>query len=108
MNAAIFWVAARVAALPCRVRAGVRRRGDEQLLPQPALDVRGDEAPAGASTQFGRFLAVSVAALVSDLAVLSLLVETAALPQFLSALVAIGFTTPVSFGANRLWTFSHR
>jgi putative flippase GtrA len=40
--------------------------------------------------------------------VLALLVELVALPEFLSALVAIGFTTPVSFGANRLWTFSHR
>ena len=61
-----------------------------------------------AAHQFGRFLAVSVAALVSDLAVLSLLVESALLPEFLAALVAIAFTTPVSFGANRLWTFSHR
>ena len=60
-----------------------------------------------AATQFGRFLAVSLVALGSDLAVLSLLVEVASLPKLLSALVAIGFTTPVSFGANRLWTFSH-
>jgi putative flippase GtrA len=61
-----------------------------------------------ASHQFGRFFAVSVVALVSDLAVLSLLVESALLPELLAALVAIAFTTPVSFGANRLWTFSHR
>jgi hypothetical protein len=63
------------------MRARVRRRGDEQLLPEPALDVRATRHRL-ASSQFGRFLAVSVAAL--------------------------GFTTPVSFGANRLRTFSHR
>jgi putative flippase GtrA len=61
-----------------------------------------------ASTQFGRFLAVSLVALGSDLVVLSVLVELASVPKLLSALVAIAFTTPVSFGANRLWTFSHR
>ena len=61
-----------------------------------------------ASGQFGRFLTVSVAALASGLVVLALLVESAGLPEFLSALAAIGCTTPVSFGANRVWTFAHR
>lgn len=61
-----------------------------------------------ASAQFGRFLTVSVAALASGLVVLALLVESAGLPELLSALAAIGCTTPVSFGANRAWTFAHR
>lgn len=87
VNAAVFWVAARTLPYPVAFATSRHRR---------------------AAHQFGRFLAVSVAALVSDLAVLSLLVESALLPEFLAALVAIAFTTPVSFGANRVWTFSHR
>ena len=107
VNAAVFWVAAL--ALPYLVAfalAFVVAATSNFCLNRRWTFAAARHRPA--SSQFGRFLAVSVAALGSDLAVLTLLVESAALPQFLSALVAIGFTTPVSFGANRLWTFSHR
>jgi putative flippase GtrA len=107
VNAAIFWAAARVVPYPVAFAlAFVVAATSNFRLNRRWTFAATSHRPA--ATQFGRFLAVSVAALVSDLAVLSLLVEAAALPEFLSALVAIAFTTPVSFGANRLWTFSHR
>ena len=107
VNAAIFWTAALFVPYPVAFALALAVAATSNFC----LNRRWTFAATShrpAASQFGRFLAVSVAALVSDLAVLSLLVEAAALPQLLSALIAIGFTTPVSFGANRLWTFSHR
>ena len=107
LNAAVFWVAARALPYPVAFTlAFVVAAASNFCLNRRWTFAATRHRPA--SSQFGRFLAVSVAALLCDLAVLSLLVELVALPEFLSALVAIGFTTPVSFGANRLWTFSHR
>jgi putative flippase GtrA len=107
VNAAVFWVAALALAYPIAfaLAFAVAATGNFGLNRRWTFAATRHRP---ASTQFGRFLAVSLAALGSDLAVLSLLVELASPPEFLSALVAIGFTTPVSFGANRLWTFSHR
>jgi putative flippase GtrA len=107
VNAAVFWGAALMLPYPIAftlafVVAATSNFGLNRHWTFAATRHR------PATTQFGRFLAVSLVALGSDLAVLSLLVELASLPELLSALVAIGFTTPVSFGANRLWTFSHR
>ena len=107
VNAAIFWLAARALPYPVAFALAFVVAATSNFCLNRRWTFAGTRHRR-ASTQFGRFLAVSVAALVSDLAVLSLLVETAALPQFLSALVAIAFTTPASFCANRLWTFSHR
>ena len=107
VNAAIFWAAARVLPYPVAFALAFAVAATSNFLLNRRWTFAGTRHRR-ASTQFGRFLTVSIAALASDLAVLSLLVETAVLPQFLSALVAIAFTTPVSFGANRLWTFSHR
>jgi putative flippase GtrA len=107
VNAAIFWVAARFAPYPVAFALAFAVAATSNFC----LNRRWTFAATNhrpAATQFRRFLTVSVVALGSDLAVLSLLVESAALPKFVSALVAIAFTTPVSFGANRLWTFSHR
>ncbi|MGH3073600.1 MAG: GtrA family protein [Gaiellales bacterium] len=107
VNAAIFWAAARFVPYPVAFAlAFVVAATSNFCLNRRWTFAATSHRPA--ASQFGRFLAVSVAALVSDLAVLSLLVEAARLPELLSALIAIGFTTPVSFGANRLWTFSHR
>jgi putative flippase GtrA len=107
VNAAVFWVTARALPYPVAFAVAFAVAATSNFC----LNRRWTFAATRhrpASSQFGRFLAVSVAALLCDLAVLALLVELVALPEFLSALVAIGFTTPVSFGANRLWTFSHR
>lgn len=107
VNAAVFWAAAGFVPYPVAFGlAFVVAATSNFCLNRRWTFAATNHRPA--STQFRRFLTVSVVALCSDLAVLSLLVESAALPQFLSALVAIAFTTPVSFGANRLWTFSHR
>ena len=107
VNAAVFWLAALALPYPVAfaLAFAVAATGNFCLNRRWTFAATRHRP---ASTQFGRFLAVSLAALASDLAVLSLLVEVGSLPEFLSALVAIGFTTPVSFGANRLWTFSHR
>ena len=83
VNAAIFWVAARALPYPVAFALAFVVAATSNFC----LNRRWTFAATRhrrASTQFGRFLTVSVAALVSDLAVLSLLVETAALPQFLS------------------------
>jgi putative flippase GtrA len=58
-----------------------------------------------ASPQYVRFLAVSLAALATDLLVLVGLVEAAGAPRFAAAAVAIVVATPASFLGNRLWTF---
>jgi putative flippase GtrA len=107
VNAAVFWGAALMLPYPIAFTLAFAVAATSNF----GLNRRWTFAATRhrpATTQFGRFLAVSLVALGSDLAVLSLLVELASLPELLSALVAIGFTTPVSFGANRLWTFSHR
>jgi putative flippase GtrA len=107
VNAAVFWIAAGALPYPVAFALAFAVAATSNF----GLNRRWTFASSRhrrAAHQFGRFLAVSAAALVSDLAVLSLLVESALLPEFLAALVAIAFTTPVSFGANRLWTFSHR
>jgi putative flippase GtrA len=107
VNAAVFWVAATwmpylaAFALAFTVAATSNFRLNRRFTFSASSHPR-------ASIQFGRFLTVSVAALASGVVVVALLVESAGLPEFLSALAAIGCTTPVSFGANRLWTFSHR
>ena len=107
VNAAVFWVAAPALPYPVAFLIAFTVAATSNFC----LNRRWTFAATRhrpASIQFGRFLAVSVVALGSDLAVLALLVELASLPELLSALVAIACTTPVSFGANRLWTFSHR
>jgi putative flippase GtrA len=58
-----------------------------------------------ASPQYARFLAVSAAALGIDLLVLVGLVETAGVPRFAAAALAILVATPASYLGNRLWTF---
>ena len=107
VNAGVFWAAVRALPYPVAFALAFAVAATSNFC----LNRRWTFASSRhrrAAHQFGRFLAVSVLALVSDLVVLSLLVESALLPEFLAALVAIAFTTPVSFGANRLWTFSHR
>ena len=58
-----------------------------------------------ASPQYARFLAVSTGALAMDLVVLVCLVETAGVPRFAGAAIAILVATPASYLGNRLWTF---
>jgi putative flippase GtrA len=55
--------------------------------------------------QLARFLAVSASALALDLALLSALVELAALPKLAAAALAIAAVTPLSFLANKRWSF---
>ena len=107
VNAGVFWAAVRALPYPVAFALAFAVAATSNFC----LNRRWTFASSRhrrAAHQFGRFLAVSVLALVSDLALLSLIVESALLPELLAALVAIAFTTPVSFGANRLWTFSHR
>jgi putative flippase GtrA len=60
------------------------------------------------SHQAARFLVVSVAAFALGLAGLSALVDAAGLPSVLAQAIATIAVTPVSFAANRLWTFRAR
>jgi putative flippase GtrA len=55
--------------------------------------------------QLARFLAVSAAALVLDLLLLSSLVEWGSVPKLPAAAIAIAAVTPVSFLANKHWSF---
>ncbi|HEU0194844.1 MAG TPA: GtrA family protein [Gaiellales bacterium] len=64
-------------------------------------------AAAGGSPhrQFARFLCVSAGALALDLALLTALVELAGAPKLAAAALAIAAVTPVSFLANKHWSF---
>jgi dolichol-phosphate mannosyltransferase len=52
-----------------------------------------------------RFVVVSVAAFVVSLAVLSVLVRDAGVPKLLAQAAAIVAVTPLSFLANKFWSF---
>jgi len=58
--------------------------------------------PAG---QAVRFVAVSLAALGVNVAVLALLVTVAGLPELPAQAAAVLLSTPCSFLGNRLWSF---
>jgi dolichol-phosphate mannosyltransferase len=58
-----------------------------------------------AGFQAARFLTVSVAAFLFNLAVLELLVAGFELPEVPAQAIAIVAATPLSFLGNRLWTF---
>lgn len=60
----------------------------------------------GAVLQARRFLVVSVTALGLNLAALDALVQLAGLNAILAQTLAIGIATPISFTANKLWSFS--
>lgn len=56
--------------------------------------------------QAARFLLVSVAAFAAGLVILTLLVEVAGLREVPAQAIAIVAVTPLSFLANKLWSFS--
>jgi dolichol-phosphate mannosyltransferase len=58
-----------------------------------------------ASFQAARFLAVSVAALLINLAVLQALVAGAAVGKLAAQAIAVAVAMPINFLANKLWTF---
>jgi dolichol-phosphate mannosyltransferase len=65
-----------------------------------------DDARDGhAGHQAARFLAVSVAAFLVNLAVLDLLVTVAGLPEVVAQAIAVATATPCNFVGNKLWTF---
>jgi putative flippase GtrA len=62
-------------------------------------------AAGQAHHQLTRFLAVSAGALVLDLVLLGAMVELGGLPKLAAAALAIAAVTPLSFLANRRWSF---
>jgi putative flippase GtrA len=58
------------------------------------------------SHQLARFLTVSAGALGLDLLLLSAMVELASAPKLAAAAVAIAVVTPLSFLANKRWSFA--
>ncbi len=65
---------------------------------------RGTEGHAG--FQAARFLAVSVAALLINIAVLYLLADVAGLGDVSAQAIAVATAMPFNFLGNKLWTFS--
>ena len=63
------------------------------------------EAPGRLHGQAFRFVVVSGTAFVVSLAVLSVLVRDAGAPKLFAQALAIVAVTPVSFLANKLWSF---
>lgn len=61
-----------------------------------------------AGHQLARFLTVSAGALGLDLLLLSGMVELATVPKLLAAAIAIAVVTPLSFLANKRWSFGSR
>ena len=64
------------------------------------------EATGRPHHQFARFLVVSGGALMLDLAILAILVESVGLAKLPAAAVAIVVVTPLSFLGNKLWSFA--
>ena len=58
--------------------------------------------------QAARFLAVSIASLMINLAALELLVSGAEMAKLPAQAVAVALTMPFNFQGNRLWTFADR
>jgi len=65
-----------------------------------------DSAAGRARLQAARFLAVSVASLCLNLAVLQLLVASGAVADLPAQAIAVAVAMPFNFVGNRLWTFS--
>jgi putative flippase GtrA len=63
---------------------------------------------AHAGFQAARFFTVSIAGLVVNLAVLTLLVDVLEVSELPAQAVAVAIATPVNFIGNKLWTFSPR
>jgi putative flippase GtrA len=59
-----------------------------------------------AAFQAARFLAVSVAALLINLAVLEILVSGASMGDLTAQAIAVAVAMPFNFLGNKLWTFS--
>jgi putative flippase GtrA len=66
------------------------------------FDAREDRAPL----QAVRFLVVSVASLVLNLAVLEALIAGAATGSLLAQAIAVAVAMPFNFVGNKLWTFA--
>jgi putative flippase GtrA len=66
------------------------------------FDARADRA----GFQAVRFLVVSVAALVVNLAVLEALIAGAGMSSLLSQAIAVAVAMPFNFVGNKLWTFA--
>ena len=64
-----------------------------------------DARDGHAGQQAFRFLVVSVAAFVVNLAVLELLVSAAGLKEVVAQAIAVAAATPCNFIGNKLWTF---
>jgi dolichol-phosphate mannosyltransferase len=64
-----------------------------------------DARGGNAGFQAARFLAVSVAAFVLNLALLHLLVEVGGVAEVPAQAVAIAAATPLNFLGNKLWSF---
>ena len=58
-----------------------------------------------AGAQAARFLLVSVAAFVVNLAFLELFIEATAMPEVLAQALAVALAMPLSFAGNKLWSF---
>jgi len=65
-----------------------------------------DSAARRARLQAARFLAVSVASLCLNLAVLQLLVASGTVADLPAQAIAVAVAMPFNFVGNRLWTFS--
>lgn len=63
------------------------------------------DAPGRIHGQALRFVVVSTAAFLVSLAVLALLVRDAGTPKLLAQAAAVLTVTPISFLANKLWSF---
>ncbi len=69
---------------------------------QWTFDARGGHA----GRQAFRFLVISVAAFVVNLAVLEMLVSAGNLKEVVAQAIAVAAATPCNFLGNKLWTFS--
>jgi dolichol-phosphate mannosyltransferase len=106
VNLAVFTVAVHGAGLPYQIAATLAflvAVSNNFLWNRHWTFKAGD---GRAHHQAARFLAVSVAAFAVGLVILTLLVEVAGLREVPAQAIAIVAVTPLSFLANKLWSFS--
>ena len=104
VNLAVYWVA---------LRAGLDYRAAATLAFAVALINNFvwnrlwtfPDSTGAIGGQAARFVVVSTAAFLLSLALLSVLVRDLAAPKLLAQAVAIVAVTPISFLANKLWSF---
>jgi len=107
VNLAVFTLALNVAGMPYLLAATIAFlvAVSNNFLWNRRWTFKLDEHHRPVHHQAARFLTVSVVAFLAGLGLLALLVEAAGMPEVAAQAISIVAVTPLSFLANKLWSF---